>query len=207
MKAITAALALATICAAPLLVQSSFAQSVRPIALEEFPPKSSARLTVTTPAFANGGDTPFENTQYRGNTFPGFAWSKGPSGTKSYAVIMQDPDAQRAGQPILHWTIYNLPATVTKLDAGMAPSGNPQGSSYGPNVRGDAQPYMGPRTPPGPKHHYHLQVFALDTMLAADPAMTYDALTGAMRGHILASGEVVGLAQADPNAPPPAPRP
>lgn len=207
MKAITAALALAAICTAPLLVQSSFAQTVRPIALQEFAAKSSARLTVTTPAFPDGGDIPFENTQYRGNTFPGLTWSKGPSATKSYAVIMQDPDAQRNGQPILHWTIYNLPATVTKLDAGMAPSGNPPGSSYGPNVRGDAQPYMGPRTPPGPKHHYHLQVFALDTTLTADPAMNYDGLTGAMRDHILASGEVVGLAQADPNAPPPAPRP
>jgi para-nitrobenzyl esterase len=207
MKAITAALALATISAAPLLAPASLAQSVRPIALQEFLPKSSVRLTVTTPAFPDGGDIPFENTQYRGNSFPGLAWSAGPSGTKSYAVIMQDPDAQRNGEPILHWTIYNLPASVTKLDAGMAPSGNPPGSSYGPNVRGDAQPYMGPRTPPGPKHHYHLQVFALDTTLPADPAMKYDGLTGAMKGHILASGEVVGLAQADPNAPPPAPKP
>lgn len=198
MKAIFAALALATICAAPLLVQSSWAQSARPIALQEFPPKNGARLTVTSPAFPEGGDIPFENTQYRGNTFPGLAWSAGPAGTKSYAIIMQDPDAQRNGQPILHWTMYNLPASVTKLDPGMTPTGNPQGSSYGPNVRGEAQPYMGPRTPPGPKHHYHLQVFALDTTLTADPSMNYDGLTGAMRDHILASGETVGLAQAAP---------
>lgn len=202
MKVIVAALALATLAAAP-----SFAQSARPNALQEFPSKNGTRLTVASPAFPEGGDIPFENTQYRGNNFPGLSWSAGPAGTKSYAVIMQDPDAQRAGQPILHWTIYNLPAGVTKLDAGMPAAGNPQGSSYGPNVRGDAQPYMGPRTPPGPKHHYHLQVFALDTMLTANPAMTYDGLTGAMKGHILASGETVGLAQADPNAPPPTPRP
>ncbi len=202
MKAIFAALALTALCAAPV-----FAQSTRPIALQEFPPKNGARLTVTSPAFPEGGDIPFENTQYRGNSFPGLAWSAGPAGTKSYAIIMQDPDAQRNGQPILHWTMYNLPAGVTKLDPGMAPTGNPQGSSYGPNVRGEAQPYMGPRTPPGPKHHYHLQVFALDTTLTADPSMNYDGLTGAMRDHILASGETVGLAQADPNAPPPAPRP
>jgi len=204
MKAIFAALALTALCAAPLLVQSSRAQSVRPIALQEFPPKDGARLTVTSPAFPDGGDIPFENTQYRGNSFPGLSWSAGPAGTKSYAVIMQDPDAQRNGQPILHWTIYNVPANVTKLDPGMPAGGNPQGSSYGPNVRGEAQPYMGPRTPPGPKHHYHLQVFALDTVLTADPSMNYDGLTGAMRDHILASGEVVGLAQADPDAPRPA---
>jgi para-nitrobenzyl esterase len=103
--------------------------------------------------------------------------------------------------------MYNVPVSVTKLDPGMAATGNPQGSSYGPNVRGEAQPYMGPRTPPGPKHHYHLQVFALDTTLTADTAMNYDGLTGAMRDHILASGEVVGMGQADPNAPPAAPAP
>ena len=62
---------------------------------------------------------------------------------------------------------------------------------------------MGPRTPPGPKHHYHLQVFALDTVLNPDPAMSYDRLTAAMRDHILASGEVVGLAMADPGGPAP----
>src|SRR5580698_7467385 len=133
-------------------------------ALVEFPAKSSAKLSVTTPAFQNGGDIPFENTQYRGNIFPGLAWSAGPSGTISYAVIMQDTGGRmRDGYPILHWTLWNIPANVTKLDAGMMPTGNPPGSSYGPNARGAAQPYMGPRTPPGPKHPYHLQVFALDT--------------------------------------------
>ena len=66
---------------------------------------------------------------------------------------------------------------------------------------------MGPRTPPGPKHRYHLQVFALDTTLPANPMMTWDQLKTALKGHVLASGEVVGLGQADPNAPPPAPRP
>jgi len=206
MKAIIAALALATICAAPAFAQPA-PMPVRPNALQEFPPKNGAHLTVTSPAFPEGGDIPFENTQYRGNTFPGLAWTAGPADTKSYVVIMQDTDGQRNGMPILHWTMYNVPVSVTKLDPGMAATGNPQGSSYGPNVRGEAQPYMGPRTPPGPKHHYHLQVFALDTTLTADTAMNYDGLTGAMRDHILASGEVVGMGQADPNAPPAAPAP
>jgi para-nitrobenzyl esterase len=204
MKTIIAALAFATMCAAPAFAQPA-PMPARPNALVEFPPKNGAHLTVTTPAFPEAGDIPFENTQYRGNTFPGLAWSAGPAGTKSYAVIMQDTDGQRNGMPILHWTMYNVPVSVTKLDPGMTPTGNPQGSHYGPNVRGNEQAYMGPRTPPGPKHHYHLQVFALDTALTADPSLSYDGLTGAMRDHILASGEVVGMGQADPNAPPPAP--
>ncbi|HTI67302.1 MAG TPA: YbhB/YbcL family Raf kinase inhibitor-like protein [Caulobacteraceae bacterium] len=169
------------------------------------PAKGGAKLTVTSPAFANGADIPYENTQYRGNVFPGLAWSAGPAGTKSYAVIMQDTDGVREGDAILHWTAYNIPATVTKLDAAM--SGLPAGASYGPNIRGAAQAYMGPRTPPGPKHRYHLQVYALDTTLPADPAMTWGALKAALAGHVLASGEVVGLGSVDPTAPPPAPRP
>ena len=163
-------------------------------------PPAKGHLSVTSPAFRAGGDIPFENTQYRGNIFPGLAWSAGPSGTRSYAIIMQDTDAARNGEPILHWTIYNLPAGTTGLPAGMKPDAKPQGASYGPNVRGTAQPYLGPHPPPGPKHRYHLQVFALDTMLTANPAMTYDQLLDAMRGHVLAAGELVGMGQFDPES-------
>lgn len=196
--------ALLAIAAAPVVAQE--AQPAQKIALQDLPPRNGAHLTVTTPSWPDGGDIPFANTQYRTNTFPGLSWTAGPAGTKSYAIIMQDPDASRNDQPILHWTMYNLPASVTKLDSDMTPDAKPAGSSYGPNVRGEAQPYMGPHTPPGPKHHYHLQVFALDATLSADPAMSYESLTGQMQGHILASGEVVGLAEADPDAASPRPR-
>ncbi|HSZ52038.1 MAG TPA: YbhB/YbcL family Raf kinase inhibitor-like protein [Caulobacteraceae bacterium] len=167
------------------------------------------KLTVTTPAFKDGGDIPFENTQYRTNTFPGLTWSKGPKATKSYVIIMQDNSLILRGAPILHWTMFNIPAGVTRLDAGMAPDGKPAGSSYGPNVRGASKPYMGPHTPPNMKDNYHFQVFALDTSLPDEATADYVVLTKAMDGHVLASGEVVGVGQADPNAPPrpPAPHP
>jgi para-nitrobenzyl esterase len=171
------------------------------LALVNLPAKAGARLTVESPAFKTRGDIPFENTQYRGNIFPGLSWTAGPSGTRSYVIIMQDPDAIYNGVPILHWTMFNIPASVTRLDAAM--TAPPAGSSYGPNIRGLNQAYLGPHTPPGPQHHYHLQLFALDTVLGADAGADYAALTGAMKGHVLAEGELVGLAQADPNAPPP----
>ena len=166
------------------------------LALTNLPAKGGAKLTVTSPAFSPGGDIPFENTQYRGNVFPGLAWIAGPAGTKSYVVIMQDTDAMVRGAPILHWTMMNIPATVTKLDAAMTTP--PAGAQNGPNIRGANQPYMGPRTPAGPKHRYHLQVFALDTALPADAGATYAALTAAMKDHVLASGEVIGLGQVAP---------
>jgi len=206
MKATLLAVSALIAMALPAFAQPAAAPA-RPNALVEFPAKGGAKLTVTTPAWKDGGDIPYENTQYRGNVFPGLAWTPGPSGTKSYVVIMQDTGAIVRGAPILHWTLYNIPASVMKLDAGMSPTGNPPGSSYGPNIRASAQPYMGPRTPPGPKHPYHLQVFALDTTIPANPAITYDELTGAMKDYILASGEVVGMGSVDPTAPPPAPRP
>ena len=169
------------------------------LAMVVLPAKGGAKLTVSTPAWKAGGDIPFENTQYRGNVFPGLQWSAGPPGTQSYVIIMQDPDAMRNGAPILHWTMFNIPGTVTKLDAGM--TAPPTGASFGPNIRGASQPYMGPRTPPGPKHRYHLQVFALGTTLALQANASYGDLIDGMRGQVLASGEVIGLGRAAPPGP------
>ena len=211
MKSLYTAAAIVALAAIPALAQAPAAPAAaagpnRPNALVEFPANGSAKLTVTTPAFKDGGDIPFANTMYQGNHFPGLAWTKGPSGTKSYAVIMQDTTGFRLGAPILHWTLYNVPTSVTSLPADMAPDANPAGSAYGPGRNGDQpQPYTGPRTPPGPKHVYHLQVFALDNTLTAPT--NYDTLVSQMKGHILADGEVIGMGFADPSAPPPPPRP
>lgn len=171
-------------------------------ALELMPTKG--RLTVTSPAFREGEQIPFEYTAYRTNTFPGLNWSPGPVATKSYVIIMQDNSALLRGAPILHWTIFNIGPEVVSLPAAMAPNAKPAGSQYGPNVRGSAQPYSGPRTPPGPAHAYHFQVFALDAAVGAEASANYLALTRAMNGHILASGELVGKGVVDPAAPPPA---
>ena len=199
---------LTTACAVTLLSSSlAFAQAPPPetevgigsLALTTVPANGGAKLTVTSPAFKQMADIPFENTQYQGNKFPGLEWTAGPAATKSYVVIMQDTDGMMRGAPILHWTMYNI--SGTKLDAGM--TAPPAGATYGPNIRGANQAYMGPRTPAGPKHRYHLQVFALDTTLGADAGASFEALTAAMKGHVLASGEVIGLGQVDPNAPPP----
>lgn len=205
-----------TLCAAVLaLATAAHAEGPAPavtppailsqLAMANLPANEGAILTVTSPAFAAGGDIPFENTQYRGNVFPGLAWTAGPRGTRAYAVIMQDPDSIFRGLAILHWTMFNIPGKTTSLAAGMTEP--PAGAVNGPNIRGPAHPYMGPHTPPGSRHHYHFQIFALDAPLAPDAGATYDALTGAMKGHVLASGELIGLAYADPSAPPPTPAP
>jgi len=109
-------------------------------------------------------------------------------------------DVNFRGGPLLHWTMYAIPAAVTKLAAGMKDP--PAGASYGPNVRGPNQAYMGPHTPPDAKHHYHFAILALDRDIPVNPALGYDALAADISGHVLASGEVVGLGHAPPDAPP-----
>jgi para-nitrobenzyl esterase len=207
--ALTAALTVLGLAAAPLAHAQAPPAATEAgadhLVLTLISAKGGAKLRVSSPAFKDGGDIPFENTQYRGNVFPGLKWSKGPHGTQSYVVIMQDTDAVVRGDAILHWTLYDVPATLTQLDAGMTTL--PAGAMYGPNIRGPMQAYMGPKTPAGPKHRYHLQVYALDTVIPGDPKLSFDALKAAMTGHVLASGQTIGLGQVDPTAPPPAPRP
>jgi len=161
-------------------------------------PPDAPPLHVTTPGWPDGGDIPFANTQYDGNVVPGLNWTRGPARTRAYAIIMQDTDAVRNGvrKHALHWTMVNIPATMTSLPAAMAPDAKPAGSRYGPNYKGLSQPYLGPRTPEGPKHHYHIQVFALDHRIAATGLTDYDTLLDRMKGHVLASGEVIGLGRA-----------
>jgi para-nitrobenzyl esterase len=207
---------LASAMVAAMLVSPAIAQAPPPPAVEAgkdlmamvtLPAKDAAKLTVTTPGWKDGADIAFKYTQYQGNEFPGLEWTAGPASTKSYAIIMQDTDFVARGAPILHWSVVNLPAGTTKLPVGMKPTDIPAGAIYGPNYQGAGKPYLGPRTPAGPKHRYHIQVFAMDTMLPADFApKSYAELIEPMKGHVLASGSVMGLGQADPNAPPPAPR-
>jgi para-nitrobenzyl esterase len=171
---------------------------LRQTALRVLSQPEGPALSVTSTSFANMGDIPFPNTQYRENRFPGLRWIGAPAGVKTYAVIMQDGDRLANGMPLLHWTMYDIPKTVHHLVAGLR--NPPHGAHFGPNMKGANQPYLGPKTPPGPKHRYHFAVFALDTELNLPPTATYDDLVNAMKGHVLSAGEIVGLGMVDPRA-------
>lgn len=161
-----------------------------------------ARMTVTTPSFADGEEIPPENTQYGGNIFPGLQWTAGPRGTRSYTIVVQ---GQRVDDPhaitSIHLVLFDIPALVTHLNRGMTAA--PEGAVFGPNVHGLHQQYVGPHAHPGARNGYHFQVLALDITLSLPETTTYDALIAAMRGHVLAAGEVVGIASHDPTAPAP----
>lgn len=153
-------------------------------------PAGQSPLTVTSPAFGGGGAIPCRNTQYCGNVFPGLAWSAGPAGTRSYVVIMQGPG--EGAEVSLHLTVFDIPAGVTHLAAGM--SAPPAGASLGPNVHGLHHTYAGPHPHDAGRNEYHLQVFALDTLLHLSRSVTFPELIGAMKGHVLADGQLMGYA-------------
>jgi Raf kinase inhibitor-like YbhB/YbcL family protein len=199
MQAVVLALGLVA-CTTPAIAQSPPPPAIEVgkdlLAIATLASPDALKLVVTTPGWTDGADIDFKYTQYETNTFPGLAWTAGPAATKSYAIIMQDTDLVMRGSPILHWSVVNIPPTVTQLPARMKPEDIPAGSVYGPNYKGANQPYLGPRTPPGPKHRYHIQVLALDTVLPPDFApKTYAELIDPLKGHVIAAGGVVGLGQ------------
>jgi Raf kinase inhibitor-like YbhB/YbcL family protein len=157
--------------------------------------KTSQHLKVASGAFAEGDAIPGEFSSYdHGTSFP-LAWSEGPIGTRSYAVLVEDPDAPGARTPFCHWLVWNIPARMTHLRAGIpsrARLDDPAGAVQGATSTG-AVGYYGPRPPAGdPAHHYHVEVFALDSVLDLPDGADREELVSAIGGHVLASGELVG---------------
>lgn len=163
-------------------------------------------LTVTSDAFADGQPIPLKHSAYgQGASFP-LRWSAGPEGTRSYVVIMEDPDVRKSPKPVIHWIAWNVPADVLTLREGLQAQDrltDPKALRQGPNTLGRIG-YYGPKPPAGdPPHRYHTQVFALDRELDLVAGSDREALLAAMRGHVLAKGVLVGTFQRpdDPKRP------
>ncbi|MYM66987.1 YbhB/YbcL family Raf kinase inhibitor-like protein [Pseudoduganella sp. FT55W] len=106
---------------------------------------------------------------------------------------MEDPDAPN--KPFVHWLAWNIPAGVTSLPEGLQEQPHltqPDGVLQGRTTRGSIG-YFGPRPPVGdPPHHYHVQIFALDSLLPLGWGADRDQLLQAIQGHVLAKGEILG---------------
>jgi len=151
--------------------------------------KGKATLEISSPAFASGAPIPDVYSSYAAGTRPPLNWSKPPKGTKTLAVIVQDPDAPMA-TPFVHWVMWNVPASDHGLAEGRVPEGAIEGK-MGAGRMG----YFGPHPPAGAPHHYHFEVFALDDAPNLEPGSDEKALEAAMAGHVLASGELVATYQ------------
>ncbi|RYZ48484.1 MAG: YbhB/YbcL family Raf kinase inhibitor-like protein, partial [Proteobacteria bacterium] len=183
---------------AMLLQTQSKANPKMAMARPETTDKGTSKITLTSSAFKANAKIPNEHSAYDQDASFDLSWSKGPAGTVTYVIIMEDPDSDAAPLPTLHWLAWNIPATESGLREGLQKQErivDPDGLRQGPNVSGSVG-YFGPRPPAGDKaHHYHTQIFALDARLELPPASDREAVLSAMKGHVIAKGELVGIFQ------------
>ncbi len=150
---------------------------------------NAAALAVSSTAFTAQGTIPREYTCDAGDMSPPLTWGGAPAGTKAFAIVMDDPDA-----PIgtwVHWVAYNLPPDTETLAAGGSKT-LPAGSLDGKNSWGRTG-YGGPCPPGGKPHRYSFRVYALDATLDLAAGASKPDLEKAMKPHVLAAGELVGL--------------
>lgn len=150
-------------------------------------------MKLTSTAFAEGETIPKQHTGDGKDVSPPLQWSDVPAGTKSFALICDDPDA-----PVgtwVHWVLFNVPADRTEL---------PEGVPASKTVLGDARQgtndfkkigYGGPAPPRGKPHRYFFRLYALDTTLDLTESATKKDVEAAMKGHILAEGKLMGKYQ------------
>lgn len=167
-----------------------------PLALARPETRAGGTLTVSSTAFPASGSIPARHSEYKDGVAPALSWTA-VEGAKSYAVIMEDPDAKPI-TPFVHWVAWNIPAGTTSLPEGLQEQPRltePEGLLQGLTSRGSVG-YFGPRPPVGdPPHHYHFQVLALDTVLDLPAGSDRDTVLAAAKGHVIAKGELVGTYQ------------
>lgn len=149
-------------------------------------------MKLESTAFTDKGLIPSKYTCDGEDISPPLSWSEPPSGTKSLALIVDDPDAP--GKTFVHWVLYDIPATARALPDNVAAEGNlPSGSLQGKNDFGKLG-YGGP-CPPGGTHRYFFKLYALDTKLGLESGATKAQVLVSMDGHILAEAELMGRYQ------------
>jgi Raf kinase inhibitor-like YbhB/YbcL family protein len=148
-------------------------------------------LELKSSAFKDGEFVPEKFTCLGENISPPLRWSGAPDGTRSYALIMDDPDAPRGTW--VHWVIYNIPENISSLEENL-PRNNvlADGSKQGANSFNWIG-YGGPCPPSGPRHRYIFTLYALDTRVNIPPGATKGVLLMRMKGHVLAQGVLTGL--------------
>jgi len=150
-------------------------------------------LAFTSTAFEPGGAIPAAYTCQGKDLSVPLAWSGLPAGTRSLALIVDDPDAPDPAAPKMtwvHWVLYNIPPTATGLPEAVEPRALPAGTLEGRNDWGRTG-YGGPCPPVG-RHRYFFKLYALDVTLPDLGQPDKARLERAMKGHVLAQQQIVG---------------
>jgi Raf kinase inhibitor-like YbhB/YbcL family protein len=147
-------------------------------------------IELSSPAFTESQTIPKQYTADGKDVSPPLRWKNSPEGTKSFALICDDPDAPRGDW--VHWVLFNLPADQKELEEGAParedlPSGGKQGKNDFRKVG-----YGGPSPPAGKPHRYFFTLYALDAPLDLAAGVSKSQLVAAMKGHVLAEGRLMG---------------
>jgi len=153
------------------------------------------KFQISSSAYANKAEMPARFTCDGADISPPLDWSGAPAGTKSFAFIIDDPDAPDPAAPKMtwvHWVLYDIPVDIHGLPEGSSkqlPAGTREGVNDWKRTG-----YGGPCPPIG-RHRYFHKLYALDTVLPDLHRPTKDALLAAMRGHVLAETQLIGTYQ------------
>lgn len=151
-------------------------------------------LHVSSEAFSPGAAIPLRYTPGGENVSPPLRWSGVPANARELVMIVEDPDAPFPS-PFVHWILAGLAPTTTELPTGVPTTMVLPSLANAVQSQNDMKKpgYYGPEPPLGHGvHHYHFQLFALDTESKAGPDVTVAELVQRMRGHVLAEGELIG---------------
>jgi Raf kinase inhibitor-like YbhB/YbcL family protein len=150
-------------------------------------------FSLRSASFEHEGAIPAKHTCQGDDTAPALAWSDAPAGTRSFALIVDDPDAPDPRAPKttwVHWVLYNVPAATRALPEAATTADLPPGTQEGVNDFGHTG-YGGPCPPIG-RHRYFHKLYALDTELTDLRKPKKADLEKAMKGHVLAEAQLVG---------------
>ena len=153
-------------------------------------------LKIESSAFSPMGEIPAVHTCDGKDTAPPLRWSGAPEGTKSFALIVDDPDAPDPAAPkrtFVHWVLYDIPVEATGLPEAASAAKLPSGAREGVNDW-DKTGYGGPCPPIG-RHRYFFKLSALDTTLGDLGRARKADVERAMQGHVLAHAELMGTYQ------------
>jgi hypothetical protein len=160
---------------------------------QPFDPEISVlgEIAFSSPAFDDGDDIPVEFTCDGANSSPPLRWAELPTGTRSIAIILDDPDAP--GQIYRHWSVYNIPSGTHSLSAGqMNTSALKDSTRQGQNSFGSTG-YGGPCPPTGQEHEYLFFIYALSEQLALDENASPLQVSEAIRGLVVGTGSFSGM--------------
>jgi Raf kinase inhibitor-like YbhB/YbcL family protein len=149
-----------------------------------------SKVDLKSDAFESGEAIPDRYSAEGGNVSPPLRWGEAPEGTREWLLICEDPDAPR-DEPFIHW-ILSVPEHIEGVAEGVSRDNLPLGAH---EARNDSKStgYFGPRPPKGHgTHHYHFQIFAVDSHIELDKDTDRQTLVEALQGHVRGFGELTG---------------